>query len=70
MMRDCLFLFVLPLLTALPIASQDTGGVHHVWEMVEIELTATGEYANPYAEVTSWAELEGPGFSKRVYGFW
>ena len=25
---------------------------------------------NPYADVTVWVDLEGPGFSKRVYGFW
>lgn len=26
--------------------------------------------ANPYADVTVWADLKGPGFDKRVYSFW
>ncbi len=42
----------------------------HVWEMKEITLTATQDYDNPYTDVTCWVELEGPNFSKRVYGFW
>ena len=42
----------------------------HVWELQEIELRASRPYANPYAEVECWVELKGPGFSKRVYGFW
>ena len=41
-----------------------------VWEMQEITLTAAREYANPYAEVTTWVDLKGPNFAKRVYGFW
>jgi hypothetical protein len=46
------------------------GEKHHPWEMVEITLLAGKEYSNPYTDVTCWVELEGPGFSKRVYGFW
>lgn len=42
----------------------------HVWTKVEIPLVAAADYANPYAEVTVWVDLEGPGFKKRVYGFW
>ena len=42
----------------------------HVWEPREIELLASRTYANPYTEVECWVELTGPGFSKRVYGFW
>jgi hypothetical protein len=42
----------------------------HVWELQEIELRASRPYANPYAEVECWVDLNGPGFSKRVYGFW
>lgn len=42
----------------------------HVWQKVEIELTAANEYDNPYEEVDVWVQLEGPGFSKRCYGFW
>ena len=42
----------------------------HVWELQEIELHAAKQYANPYVDVQCWVELTGPGFSKRVYGFW
>jgi hypothetical protein len=42
----------------------------HVWQMQEIELRASRAYANPYVDVECWVELTGPGFSKRVYGFW
>ena len=42
----------------------------HPWEKVEITLKALGEYDNPYTEVDVWADLEGPDFKKRVYGFW
>ena len=41
-----------------------------IWEIQEITFTATGNYENPYTEVLNWIDLEGPGFSKRVYGFW
>jgi hypothetical protein len=52
-----------------------TGGlmkqeVIHVWDVHEIELEAKNRYDNPYTDVTVWAELKGPGFNKRVYGFW
>ena len=42
----------------------------HTWEMFEITLLASKEYSNCYTDVTCWVELEGPGFSKRIYGFW
>ena len=42
----------------------------HVWETVEITLTAQNEYENPYMQVGVWADLTGPGFQKRCYGFW
>ena len=42
----------------------------HVWELQEIELRAAQPYANAYVEVETWIELKGPGFSKRIYGFW
>lgn len=42
----------------------------HVWEKVGLPLVAAGTYGNAYAEVTVWVDLEGPGFAKRVYGFW
>ena len=47
-----------------------SSGEVHVWETQEITLQATRDYANPYAEVECWIELEGPGFTRRVYGFW
>ena len=42
----------------------------HVWEKVEIVLTANRSFPNPYTDATVWVDLTGPGFSKRVYGFW
>jgi len=42
----------------------------HVWELQEIEFQAANKYANPYTDVECWVELKGPGFSKRIYGFW
>ena len=42
----------------------------HVWEKQEVTLTAAGSYKNPYTDVTVWVHLTGPGFDKRVYGFW
>lgn len=42
----------------------------HVWEKVEITLQAQNIYGNPYVDVTVWVDLKGPGFEKRVYGFW
>lgn len=44
--------------------------VIHMWEVHEIVLTAKEKYHNPYTDVTVWADLKGPGFEKRVYGFW
>ena len=42
----------------------------HTWEMQEISLQAEKEYNNYYTDVTCWIDLEGPGFAKRIYGFW
>ncbi len=44
--------------------------VVHVWEKVEITLKAKKTYQNPYLDVDVWVALKGPGFDKRVYGFW
>jgi len=44
--------------------------VVHTWELQEIELRSSAKYANPYTEVECWVELKGPGFARRVYGFW
>src|SRR6188768_2336723 len=45
-------------------------GEVHVWEVQEITLATARHYDNPYVEVECWVQLEGPGFSRRVYGFW
>jgi hypothetical protein len=42
----------------------------HVWETQELTFTASNSYKNPYTDVTVWVDLSGPGFKKRVYGFW
>lgn len=42
----------------------------HVWEVQELTFTAAKVYRNPYTEVIVWVDLSGPGFNKRVYGFW
>lgn len=42
----------------------------HVWETQELSFTSSGAYKNPYTEVKMWVDLSGPGFNKRVFGFW
>ena len=42
----------------------------HVWDTNEIVLYSAREYENPYTDVIVWADLKGPDFNKRVYGFW
>jgi len=42
----------------------------HVWDKVQITLHAANNYANPYTNVEVWADLQGPNFAKRCYGFW
>ena len=42
----------------------------HIWEKVEVTLTARNSYKNPYTEMIVWLDLKGPGFNKRCYGFW
>ena len=42
----------------------------HVWQKHEITLHAEREYENAYTDATVWVDLEGPGFSRRCYGFW
>jgi hypothetical protein len=54
---------------AITLKASETTDIH-IWEMHEIVLTAENEYENYYTDVTCWVDLEGPGFSKRVYGFW
>lgn len=52
------------------ISNSNDKSVVHIWEKVEIVLEAEGTYSNPYTEVEVWVDLKGPGFAKRVYGFW
>lgn len=42
----------------------------HVWETYEVCLKAKNSYMNPYTDVIVWADLTGPNFHKRVFGFW
>jgi len=42
----------------------------HTWQKQELTLTSQGSFANPYTDVRVWVDLKGPGFEKRVYGFW
>ena len=59
------------LLTAsTPLVARLDRGEVHVWETQEITLQAARDYANPYVDVVCWIDLEGPGFSRRVHGFW
>ena len=58
---ECLFALFVSVSAAAPV---------HVYEKVEITLTAAGKYANPYTDVEVWVELKGPHFNKRCNGFW
>src|SRR6516225_8249942 len=51
-------------------ASASPSLVVHVWERQELTFTASQSWSNPYAQVTVWVDLRGPGFQKRIYGFW
>jgi len=42
----------------------------HVWEKQELSFTASRAYRNPYTDAVVWVDLKGPGFNRRVYGFW
>ncbi len=57
---------LLAALTMAPVCGADP----HVWEKQELVFTAENTYANPYTDATVWVDLKGPGFQKRVYGFW
>ncbi len=60
--------FLLALYEGMLIAGNPTG--IHIWEMHEIILRAENHYDNCYTDVKCWAELKGPDFAKRIYGFW
>ena len=55
-------------LAVLPLAA--SAQTVHLWEKQEITLTSSRAFANPYTDVVVWVDLTGPGFQKRVYGFW
>src|SRR6185437_12453323 len=42
----------------------------HVWEKQELTFTSSRSFANPYTDVVVWVDLSGPGFQKRIFGFW
>jgi hypothetical protein len=42
----------------------------HIWETRELTFSAKNYYKNPYTDVTFWIDLSGPGFNKKVFGFW
>ncbi|WP_375599108.1 DUF4038 domain-containing protein [Devosia sp. Naph2] len=41
-----------------------------VWSKLDLVFTANGTFGNAYADALLWVDLEGPGYSRRVYGFW
>lgn len=41
-----------------------------LWSRIDIRLKAETCYDNAYTDVEVWVDLVGPGFAKRVYGFW
>jgi hypothetical protein len=63
----CLLLvFLLP---AAVVAAESPTPVH-VWEKQQLTFTAEHDYKNAYTDATVWIDLTGPGFTKRIYGFW
>jgi hypothetical protein len=42
----------------------------HVWEKQELTFLARNSYKNPYTDVIMWVDLKGPGFDRRIFGFW
>ncbi|MBV8828627.1 MAG: DUF4038 domain-containing protein [Acidobacteriaceae bacterium] len=41
-----------------------------VWQKQELTFTSERPFQNPYTDVRIWVDLKGPGFDRRVYGFW
>jgi hypothetical protein len=58
------------LLASATLAAATAPSPVHVWEKQELTFESTHTFENPYTDVTVWVDLTGPGFSKRVYGFW
>jgi hypothetical protein len=61
---------ILLLISPAMVFAKPTPAPTHVWEKQELVFTATRDVANPYTDVTVWVDLKGPGFAKRVFGFW
>src|SRR5690349_9745236 len=58
-------------IASLVVASSVTGFASvHTWQKQELAFTSSRSFGNPYTDVTVWVDLKGPGFSKRIYGFW
>ena len=68
-MKRLLLLLASLLFVGMAHARLQSGEVH-VWDTQEISFEASRDYANPYVDVTIWIELSGPGFKRKVYGFW
>ncbi|MEJ2544290.1 MAG: DUF5060 domain-containing protein [Calditrichaceae bacterium] len=62
--------FTISLLICNALIAEEPDKQTHTWEMQEISLRAEQTYDNYYTDVTCWVELNGPDFSKRIYGFW
>ena len=51
-------------------AAESANAEVHTWEKLELAFVSDRKFQNPYTDATVWVDLTGPGFSKRVYGFW
>ena len=69
-MRNFPIALAAAVLTAAVAAAHESAGVVHVWEKQEVTLTAAHPPANPYTDQVVWVDLTGPGFAKRIFGFW
>lgn len=65
-----IIIFVFPVVSSTQLLQGMDPPEYHTWEMIEIALEAQKSYNNCYTEVTCWIDLEGPGFARRIFGFW
>ena len=63
-------LLVFCLFSTASLGARLESGEVRIWQVQEVTFEAERDYANPYVEVDVWIELVGPGFERRVYGFW
>ncbi len=61
---------IIPFLLAATVSLAPSAIGAHVWEKQELTFTAARAFTNAYTEAVVWVDLTGPGFTKRVYGFW